>query len=98
MAASKSPDHNRTVVLDDEYHRNVEDTADAQLEETNYSRTRVVSDELEVDGDRFGWWAVGNGPVLVTVSHPILGRKAEFTTGDPKRFAESLARSLAEGV
>lgn len=94
MTARKSSDHNATVVLDDDYHRDVQATASKALEKTNCSRTRIVSEELAVDGDRFAWWAVGNGPVLVTVSHPILGRKAEFTTGEPKRFAESLARAL----
>jgi ABC-type transporter lipoprotein component MlaA len=56
--------------------------------------TRVLSDEITVDGDTFGWWAVGNGPVLVTVSHPILGKKADFTRDNPKEFAVTLAMAL----
>ena len=95
MAAKEDSDNSPTVVLDASYHQDVRATASAKLEGTACSRTRVVSEELVVDGDRYAWWSVGNGPRLVTVSHPVFGRKAEFTEGDPRRFAESLARHLA---
>jgi hypothetical protein len=94
MAAKDDSDHSTTVVLDDSYHQDIRATASGKLENTSCARTRVVSEELVVDGDRYAWWCVGNGPVLVTVSHPVFGRKAEFTEGDPRRFAESLARQL----
>lgn len=94
MAAKENPDHAATVVLDEDYHRDVQSSAQKTLEATACSRTRIVSQELAVDGDRFAWWAVGNGPILVTVSHPVLGRKAEFTSDDPKQFATKLARQL----
>jgi len=58
------------------------------------SRTQVLSEELTVGDERFTWWAVGNGPVLVTVSHRKLGRIAEFTTGDRRDFALKLAKTL----
>jgi hypothetical protein len=58
------------------------------------SRTQVLSEELTVGDERFTWWAVGNGPVLVTVSHRKLGRVAEFTSGDRRDFALKLAKDL----
>jgi hypothetical protein len=57
--------------------------------------TRIIGQrELVVDGVPFQWWAVGDGPTLVTVRAPLFGSLTEFTNGDVAEFATELAKRL----
>lgn len=59
--------------------------------------TRVIkSQEFDVDGAKFHWWAVGQQPVLVTVRSEIFGSVAKFTHGDVPSFALALAKSILQ--
>lgn len=49
---------------------------------------------LICDGMTFQWWAVGGSPALVTVRSSLLGCLRDFTVGDVREFAMSLARKL----
>lgn len=57
--------------------------------------TRVIkSQDIDVEGARFRWWAVGQQPVLVTVRSEIFGSVAKFTYGDVPSFALALAKNV----
>jgi hypothetical protein len=57
--------------------------------------TRIISQrELEVEGVVFQWWAVGDGPALVTVRAKIFGSRSNFTDEDVAEFAAALAKSI----
>ena len=89
--------HEATHVLGDEYRRAVEATANRKSEFADRGHPERAAQEFTVDGLRFTWWAIGNGPVFVTVNHATLGRVSRITTGDPESFAASLARALLQG-
>jgi hypothetical protein len=57
--------------------------------------TRVIkSQEFELEGARFSWWAVGDQPMLVTVRSDAFGSTQQFAYGDVESFAQRLARGL----
>lgn len=77
--------HEKTIVLPN----------DGNAESSDLVSTRVIANrELEVDGAKFQWWAVGENPTLVTVRSPIFGSRAKFTVVDPAYFAERLAKTI----
>jgi len=56
--------------------------------------TRVISQSFELEGIAFSWWAVDDGPSLVTVSSQWFGRKSEFCDNADEAAARGIAAAI----
>ena len=69
---------------------------ETEEEQSDHISTRIICRTFRLDGFQFSWWAVDEGPALVTATNQWFGSKNAVTHGDVETKARDLAAQILE--